>query len=108
MEVTDSKVGVKSSRGVKYGPFDPNVAERAISRAAARASECTDGDVYGNVAVTFWPSGYAQNVQMGLFTGDAIQRICITDLFRKIRIAPFAGAPVTTRKNFHSVARVTR
>lgn len=88
----------------KLGPFNSDVATLAINRATARARECTNSEAYGNVQMTFWPSGYARDVQLKAFTGDSAQGRCVTALFRGVRVAPFAGAPVTARKSFHLVS----
>ena len=87
---------------IKLESFDPSAAGRAIDSAAARASECADGEVYGSVLVTFLPSGYVQDAKVVLFTGDAAQRTCMASRFRGVRIAPFSGGtPVMARKTFH-------
>ncbi len=81
--------------------FDAGIAERAIDKSTARAQDCADGDIYGKLVVTFYSSGYVQNVDFVQFSGDGIQRNCVADLVGKLRISPFAGGPVMISKNIH-------
>jgi len=81
--------------------FDAGIAERAIDKSTARAQDCTDGDIYGKLVVTFYSSGYVQNVDFVQFSGDGNQRNCVADLVGKLRISPFTGGPVMVRKNIH-------
>ncbi len=81
--------------------FDAGLAERAIEKTTARAQDCTDGDIYGKLIVTFFSSGYVQNVNFVQFSGDGIQRNCVADIVGKLRISPFTGGPVMVRKNIH-------
>jgi hypothetical protein len=81
--------------------FDAGTAERAIEKSTARAQDCTDGDIYGKLVVTFFSSSYVQNVDFIQFSGDGIQRNCVADLVGKLRITPFSGGPVMVRKNIH-------
>jgi len=81
--------------------FDAGTAERAIEKTTARAQDCADGDIYGKLVVTFFSSGYVQNVDFVQFSGDGAQRNCVADLVGKLRISPFTGGPVMVKKNIH-------
>lgn len=81
--------------------FDAGIADRAIEKSTARAQDCADGDIYGKLVVTFFSSGYVQNVDFIQFSGDGIARNCVADLVGKLRISPFSGGPVMVRKNIH-------
>jgi hypothetical protein len=86
------------SASTKQGTFDATEARRAIDGVAARAvRECVDGSLYGNVTITFWPSGYGRDVRLQL-AGDSFQRSCVAQLFGGIKMSSFLGAPVTIQK----------
>ena len=81
--------------------FDNAAAIHVIDRAVTRARECVEGDIYGKLAITFFPSGYVQNLDFVQFSGDPTQRVCIETLLAQLRVSPFIGGPVTVQKSLH-------
>ena len=85
-------------------PFNKSAAIAALSSAAAAASGCKrpGGPTgTGRVTVTFMPSGRATgaNVSGGGFGGTSVGG-CVASVFRRAKIPPFDGNPVTVSKSF--------
>ncbi len=93
---------VPTSSGV--GSFNTGAASQALSVAASQTSICKkpDGPTgAGKVQVTFAPSGRATtaNVVSGPYGGTAVGG-CISGVFKRAKVPPFSGDPVTVSKSF--------
>ncbi|MCC6215288.1 MAG: zinc-ribbon domain-containing protein [Polyangiaceae bacterium] len=85
-------------------PFNKGAAVAALSSAASAASACKrpGGPTgTGRATVTFAPSGRATNatVSGGAFGGTSVGG-CIASVFRRAKVPPFDGDPVTVGKSF--------
>jgi predicted Zn finger-like uncharacterized protein len=86
------------------GSFNKDAASQALSVAASQTSICKkpDGPTgQGKVQVTFAPSGRATtaNIVSGPFGGTAVGG-CVSGVFKRARVPPFSGDPVTVSKSF--------
>ncbi len=84
--------------------FNKGAAISALSSAASAASGCKrpDGPTgSGRAVVTFAPSGNVTSatVSGGSFGGTSVGG-CIASVFRRAKIPPFEGGPVTVSKSF--------
>lgn len=87
--------------------FNTAAASQALSVAAAQTSICKkpDGPTgQGKVQVTFAPSGRATtaNIVSGPFGGTAVGG-CVSGVFKRAKVPPFTGDPVTVSKSFSIV-----
>jgi hypothetical protein len=86
------------------GPFSKASAISALGSASSAASSCKKpgGPTgSGKVQVTFAPSGRVTTaaVQGGSFAGTAVGG-CVAAVFRRAKVPPFSGSPVTVSKSF--------
>ncbi len=100
----EKKEEKKEAAGGGGAPFNKGAAISALASAAAAASGCKrpDGPTgSGRVTVTFMPSGRATgaNVSGGGFGGTSVGG-CVASVFRRAKIPPFDGDPVTVSKSF--------
>ena len=83
--------------------FSRSAAVSALNSAAASASSCKkpDGPTgRGKVSVTFAPSGRVTSANVGgAFAGTAVGG-CVAGVFRRAKVPPFDGSPVTVSKSF--------
>jgi len=84
--------------------FNKDSAIQALSVAASQASSCKQPDGptgTGKVQVTFAPSGRATTAVItgGSFGGTPVGG-CVSNVFKRARVPPFAGDPVTVSKSF--------
>jgi predicted Zn finger-like uncharacterized protein len=84
--------------------FNKGAAISALSSAASAASGCKrpDGPTgSGKALVTFAPSGNVTSatVSGGSFGGTSVGG-CIASVFRRAKVPPFEGGPVTVSKSF--------
>jgi hypothetical protein len=84
--------------------FNRDAAIQALSVAASQASSCKkpDGPTgSGKVQVTFAPSGRATTAVVvgGAFGGTPVGG-CVSSVFKRARVPPFSGDPVTVSKGF--------
>lgn len=93
--------GPASSRA-EMGPFDPAVAEAAITAAFQRARGCrsaTDPKGVATATLTYAPSGRVTTALVsGIFAGTPTGS-CIAAALRSARIEPFTGALVTVKRS---------
>jgi hypothetical protein len=87
------------------GPqFNKGAAIAALSSAASASTSCKrpGGPTgSGKVLVTFAPSGRvtSANVAGGAFGGTSVGG-CVASVFRRAKVPPFGGGPVTVSKSF--------
>jgi len=86
------------------GPFSISAAQAALGSAAGSAGSCKKpgGPTgSGKVQVTFAPSGRvtSANVAGPPFAGTAVGG-CVAGVFRRAKVPPFSGNPVTVSKSF--------
>lgn len=86
------------------GAFDKGAARSALASAAANAATCKipGGPTgSGKAIVTFAPSGRVTtaNVVGGKFGGTSVGG-CVASRFRRARVPPFSGGPITVSKSF--------
>jgi predicted Zn finger-like uncharacterized protein len=86
-------------------PFNKGAAIAALSSAASACSGCKrpDGPTGpGKVTVTFAPSGRVTSALItgGSYGGTAVGG-CVASVFRRAKVPPFDGGPVTVAKSFH-------
>jgi eukaryotic-like serine/threonine-protein kinase len=91
---------------VPSGPLAPlnrGAAIAALGSAASSAASCKKPDGPsggGRAAVTFAPNGTVSAVSVGgKFAGTAVGS-CIQGLYRRARLQPFSGGPVTLNSSF--------
>ncbi len=103
---TASGVGPRSSEAppARGGAFSRPAAISALGSAASAASGCKKpgGPAgRGRVSVTFSPSGHPASVVVngGSFAGTPTAG-CVASAFRRTRVPPFSGSPVTVHKSF--------
>lgn len=87
------------------GSFNKGAAISALSSAASAASGCKrpGGPTgSGRAIVTFAPSGRvtSANISGGSFGGTSVGG-CIASVFRRAKVPPFDGGPVTVSKSFN-------
>jgi predicted Zn finger-like uncharacterized protein len=85
-------------------PFNKSAAVAQLTSASNSAQSCKKGGGptgSGKVQVTFAPSGRVTSatVQGGPFAGTPTGG-CVASLFRKAKVPPFSGNPVTVSKSF--------
>ncbi|HEX6272628.1 MAG TPA: zinc-ribbon domain-containing protein [Polyangiaceae bacterium] len=85
-------------------PFSVSAAQVALTQAATNAGACKkpDGPTgSGKVQVTFATSGRVTSATVGgpPFAGTPVGG-CVAGVFRKAKVPPFAGNPVTVSKSF--------
>jgi eukaryotic-like serine/threonine-protein kinase len=84
-------------------PLNRGAAIAALTRAASSASSCKQPDGpggRGRVTVTFSPNGAVSAVNIpSKFSGTAVGS-CLDGLFRRPRLQPFSGGPVTLSQSF--------
>ena len=84
-------------------PLNRGAAIAALGAAAGAASGCgrEDGPTgRGTATVTFAPNGSVSNVALsGKFAGTAVGS-CVQAAFRRARLEPFSGGPVTLSRSF--------
>jgi len=84
-------------------PLNRGAAIAALGSAASSASSCRKkgGPTgSGRATVTFSPSGAVTSVSIsGKFAGTAVGS-CVEGLFRRARLQPFSGGPVTLGRSF--------
>jgi predicted Zn finger-like uncharacterized protein len=85
-------------------PFNKSAAISALGAASNGAASCKKlgGPTgSGKVTVTFANSGRvtSANVNGGPFAGTSVGG-CVASLFRKAKVPPFSGSPVTVSKSF--------
>ena len=86
------------------GPFSVSAAQVALTQAAANAASCKKpgGPTgTGKVQVTFATSGRvtSANVAGPPFAGTAVGG-CVAGVFRRAKVPPYAGNPITVSKSF--------
>jgi predicted Zn finger-like uncharacterized protein len=86
------------------GAFNVGAAKQALAVAASQATICKkpDGPTgTGKATVTFAPSGRATTavISGGSFGGTTVGG-CISNVFKRAKVPPFEGAPVTVSKSF--------
>jgi predicted Zn finger-like uncharacterized protein len=86
------------------GGFNKGAAIQALSVAASQATICKkpDGPTgTGKVTITFAPSGRATTaiVSGGSFGGTPVGG-CVSNVFKRAKVPPFDGDPVTVSKSF--------
>jgi predicted Zn finger-like uncharacterized protein len=86
------------------GPFSVSAAQVALTQAATNAAGCKkpDGPTgSGKVQVTFATSGRVTSATVAgpPFAGTPVGG-CVAGMFRKSKIPPYAGNPVTVSKSF--------
>lgn len=108
---TDTKKDTPAKKDEPTGPvssgvssFNKSAAIQALSVAASQTSICKkpDGPTgSGKVQVTFATSGRATtaNIVGGPFGGTAVGG-CVSGVFKRAKVPPFAGDPVTVSKSF--------
>jgi predicted Zn finger-like uncharacterized protein len=101
-EAKKEEPATPTSSGV--ASFNTAAASQALSVAAAQTSICKkpDGPTgQGKVQVTFAPSGRATtaNIVSGPFGGTAVGG-CVSGVFKRAKVPPFTGDPVTVSKSF--------
>jgi serine/threonine protein kinase len=96
----------KPEEPMPSGPLPPlnrGAAIAALGSAASAASGCTkEGGPSGrgNATVTFAPNGSVSNVSVsGKFAGTSVGS-CVQAAFRRARLSPFSGGPVTLSRSF--------
>lgn len=92
----------KAKASEQAPPFSRDSARAALSAAAGAAQSCRASGAASTravVSVTFAPSGRATTavVSGGSYAGTRAGS-CIAQAFRRARVSPFAGSPVTVRK----------
>jgi predicted Zn finger-like uncharacterized protein len=98
------KEEVKKEPSTGVASFNKGAAISALSSAASAASGCKrpDGPTgSGKAVVTFAPSGNVTSatVSGGSFGGTSVGG-CIASVFRRAKVPPFEGGPVTVSKSF--------
>jgi len=85
-------------------PLNRGAAIAALGSAASSVSSCkkTDGPSgSGRASVTFAPNGSVVSVALpGKFAGTAVGT-CIQGLYRRAKLQPFTGGPVTLNSSFN-------
>ncbi len=86
------------------GPFSISAAQAALGSAAASAGSCKKpgGPTgAGKVQVTFAPSGRVTSATVNgpPFAGTPVGG-CVASMFRRAKVPPFNGSPVTVSKSF--------
>jgi eukaryotic-like serine/threonine-protein kinase len=86
------------------GPLNRGAAIAALGSAASSASSCRKADGpsgSGRASVTFAPNGSVVSVGLpGKFAGTAVGT-CIQGLYRRAKLQPFTGGPVTLSSSFN-------
>jgi predicted Zn finger-like uncharacterized protein len=105
-ETTTSKEPKKEEAAPAAGtaPFSVSAAQVALTQAATNAAGCKkpDGPTgSGKVQVTFATSGRvtSANVAGPPFAGTPVGG-CVAGMFRRAKVPPYAGNPVTVSKSF--------
>jgi serine/threonine protein kinase len=84
-------------------PLNQGAAIAAVGTAASSASSCKQPDGPsggGRAAVTFSPDGHVTAVTLSApFAGTSVGN-CVTGTFRRAKIPPFRGSPVTLNRSF--------
>jgi len=88
--------------------FNRDAATQALSSGASQVTNCRQSEgPYGDgkVQVTFDPSGRVTtaNITGGPFVGTSVGE-CVLRIFRRVKVPPFSGVPVTVSKDFSTAA----
>jgi predicted Zn finger-like uncharacterized protein len=94
----------EAATAVGTAPFSVSAAQVALTQAATNSAGCKkpDGPTgSGKVQVTFATSGRVTtaNVQGPPFAGTPVGG-CVAGMFRRAKVPPFVGNPVTVSKSF--------
>jgi eukaryotic-like serine/threonine-protein kinase len=106
-EKPKKKPATASAEEAPSGPLAPlnrGAAIAALGSAASSVARCKQEDGpsgSGRASVTFAPNGSVVSVGLpGKFAGTAVGN-CIQGLYRKAKLQPFSGGPVTLSSSFN-------
>lgn len=90
--------------------FDRGAAMRALAEAALEAKDCgsTESPKTRKIKLTFAPTGQVVSaaVQDTAFAATGVGK-CVAARFRRVRVPPFEGPPVTVTKSFSVATELT-